>query len=146
MKTLILLLFVAVASHAVPYLCVLKSKSGSTLIAPTLANPKTRLDGVLDNYLVQTMDRYNPMTIIGLDTQKLDYRKPYSLDFVAQAGAKAAPFKIKFTKNSGLAVHVYSEASGKFFTYEFMESSSSAPSISIQHKNGMNSTISCLPN
>ena len=146
MKTLILVLLLAVASQAVPYLCVLKTKSGSARLAPVLADPKVRLHGVLEHYVVQDMDKSNPMTVIGLDTRKLDYRKPYSIDFVAQAGARSTQFKVTFLKNTGLVVQVYSEATEKFFSYEFIEASSSAPSVSIQHKNGANSSISCLPN
>ena len=92
------------------------------------------------------MDKYNPMTVIGLNTQNLDYKKPYGIDFIAQAGAQVAQFRIKFTKNTGLVIQAYSELIERFKTYEFIESPSSAPLITIQHKNGMTSTISCSVN
>lgn len=146
MKLIILFLFAAVVAQSTPYLCALKSKTAKAAVAPVLRYQKAQVDGILDKYLVQTMLADNPMTVLGLDTRKLDYRKPYVLDFVVNDGARSAVLKVKFSKNTGLVVQVYNEVSEKYFSYEFMESSSGAPSISVKHENGWSSTVSCSSN
>lgn len=143
MKALILILAFSIGSQAQSVFCALKTKADGHTVAPSLIQTRLVSDGILTQYLEQF---YSSTTILGFNTDRLDSRNPYVLNFRAQLGPKTQTFKIQFTKSFGLVVKATDEVTGFAVKYEFLEAKSNPTTLSIAHKNGWNSEISCMPN
>lgn len=141
---LLFCLLLSLNSLAQSFYCVLKTKAHGHLIAPTLVSKGAVVsNGALSQYLVQT---HSPATILGLETQRLDYKKAYSLDFKADLRGYVQFFRVNFTKSIGLVVTVPTESDRLDTRYEFIEAKSSPSTISITHRNGWTTEIACMPN
>tara|TARA_B110001454_G_scaffold219198_1_gene251514 strand:+ start:83025 stop:83471 length:447 start_codon:yes stop_codon:yes gene_type:complete len=134
----------SVFAQAQSYYCVLKTKAAGQILAPTLVSRGSSVsNGALSQYLIQT---HSPGTLIGLEAQRLDFRKPYLLDFKANLRGQVQVFRIGFTKSLGLVVTAVPDSDRFETRYEFIEAKSNPSTISISHRNGWSTEIACLPN
>jgi len=141
---LLVSILLSLSSPAQPFYCVLKTKGGGHLIAPTLVNKGAIVsNAALSQYLVQTHD---PATILVLETRNLDYRKAYSLDFKFNSGGYVQFFRVNFTKSIGIVVTASSEFERFNSRYEFLEAKADPSIISVAHRNGWTTEIACMPN
>ncbi|OYZ24606.1 MAG: hypothetical protein B7Y39_00040 [Bdellovibrio sp. 28-41-41] len=141
---LLFCLQLSLSSLAQSFYCVLKTKAQGHLIAPTLVSKGAVIsNGALSQYLVQT---HSPATILGLEANRLDYKKAYSLDFKSDLRGYVQFFRVNFTKSTGLVVTTPSEGDRFENRYEFIEAKSNPSTISISHRNGWTTEIACMPN
>ena len=143
---LVLLSLLTLCGHAYGYsfYCTLKTSGPTTRSAPTLVRPQVISNLSITRYMLQTMDNRNPYTLLGIDTNVLDTKKAYQLTLQVEGPASPIYFKLLLTRGAGLVVTAVSDGSSEPFKYEFIGTGVGNPaSISIRHRNGWATQISC---
>ncbi len=126
------------------YYCTLRTSGPSSRSAPILVHPHSGINSTLTRYMLQTMDSRNPYTLFGIETHSLDIVRAYEMTLQVDGLASPIYFKLLLNRGTGLIVRAVGESHSENVRYEFIGSGGGSPaSISIKHRNGWATHISC---